>query len=147
MTTADAMPLTAWMWKAGTCSTRDHRPSWYVQQRECNYSAFNGGHWTPSAYSSVRCPVCRFTWRTRAGYVATLPDAEGPKTRLAHSLPGTPITSYDGAWSYHLDETAEFGQRAVATRVSTRATTRFIDFDRARRWTYLITATEKGPQQ
>lgn len=141
MTSADM--LTVWLWKAGACPDRNHRPSWYVLQRECNYSAFNGGLWTRSAYSQVRCPVCRSTWRTRAAYVPTLPDAEGPKTRLAYAIPGAPITSYDGVWSYHLDEGAEFGQRAVATRISTGATTRFIDFDRARRWTYLITATDK----
>lgn len=52
-----------------------HHWSWAVTQRRCNHSAFNGYHRTPSAYSEVRCGKCRARWRTRAAYVATLPDA------------------------------------------------------------------------
>lgn len=49
-----------------------------VIQRSCNRSAFNGYRWTPSAYSTVECfaPThCVFIIRTKASYVAGLPDA------------------------------------------------------------------------
>jgi hypothetical protein len=58
------------------CVVPAHRPQWVVTQRQHNRSTFNGGKWTPSVYSSVRCPECPRTWRTRAAYVADLPDAE-----------------------------------------------------------------------
>lgn len=45
---------------------------WRVIDRRCNYSAFNGGHRTPSAYSSVRCAQCGSIWRTKASYVDNL---------------------------------------------------------------------------
>lgn len=56
---------------------REHREHWVVLQREGNASAFNGYHWQRSAYSMVMCtlPGCDRAWRTRAAYVATLPDA------------------------------------------------------------------------
>lgn len=57
-----------------TCM-REHRESWYVLQRRGNRSAFNGYHWTDSAYSGVRCGTCGRYWRTKAAYVASLPDA------------------------------------------------------------------------
>jgi hypothetical protein len=57
-----------------TCM-REHRAYWLVLQRLCNHSAFNGYHWTPSDYSAIRCGACGRVWRTRAAYVATLPDA------------------------------------------------------------------------
>lgn len=53
---------------------REHRSSWVVRTRQANYSAFNGGRRTPSDYSSVVCPLCPAGWRTKAGYVADLPD-------------------------------------------------------------------------
>jgi hypothetical protein len=60
---------------------RDHRASWRVYQRRCNASAFNGYHLTRSAYSGLVCtaPGCGRRWRTKAGYVAEIPDlpAEG----------------------------------------------------------------------
>jgi hypothetical protein len=46
-----------------------------VTARYCNYSAFNGYHWTPSDYSEVRCSECRTSWRTKARYVEHLKDA------------------------------------------------------------------------
>ena len=49
---------------------------WVVLNRHCNYSAFNGYHWTPSAYSAVHCPVCYTTWRTKAAYVDELKDGD-----------------------------------------------------------------------
>lgn len=63
---------------AGSWACRDatHRPWWWVSQRWCNYSAFNGYRKTPSAYSLVECPLCpaQFSgWRTKAGYVNELP--------------------------------------------------------------------------
>jgi hypothetical protein len=49
-----------------------------VLQRRCNHSAFNDYHWTRSDYSTVMCfsPIhCTFNLRTKASYVAGLPDA------------------------------------------------------------------------
>lgn len=57
------------------CRNPAHRPGWVVLVRQANYSAFNGYRRTPSAYSAVRCTLCPRSWRTRAAYVATLPDA------------------------------------------------------------------------
>jgi hypothetical protein len=50
-------------------------PHYFVTQRLCNYSAFNGYHYTRSDYSTVRCAVCGSHWRTKADYVSSLPDA------------------------------------------------------------------------
>lgn len=46
-----------------------------VVQYKCNYSAFNGYHYTVSDYSEVRCvrPGCHGQWRTKAKYVDDLP--------------------------------------------------------------------------
>lgn len=55
---------------------RDHRAAWVVVHRECNYSAFSGYHYTPSAYSLVLCTDCGRRWRTKAAYVGALPDQE-----------------------------------------------------------------------
>lgn len=57
------------------CGVRGHRPSWVVLVRNANYSAFNGGRRTPSAYSLVLCRTCDISWRTKAKYVKTLPSA------------------------------------------------------------------------
>lgn len=58
------------------CTDRNaHRATWYVIARRHNTSTFNGGRYTPSAYSAVRCPECGGIWRTKAAYVRTLPDA------------------------------------------------------------------------
>lgn len=57
------------------CRDESHRPSWRVEIRQANYSAFNGYHRTPSAYSQVRCTKCGRAWRTKAAYVDTTPDA------------------------------------------------------------------------
>jgi hypothetical protein len=58
------------------CRDPAHRPLWRVTQRHCNHSAFNGYHYTPSAWSSVVCtaPGCTGCWRTKAAYVYELPD-------------------------------------------------------------------------
>lgn len=48
--------------------------AWFVLDRLCNHSAFNGYRRTPSEYSAVCCRGCRSIWRTRADYVAKLPD-------------------------------------------------------------------------
>jgi hypothetical protein len=62
----------------GACTNRKaHRPSWVVTMRNYNASAFNGYRPTRSAYSEVRCTECRGVWRTKAAYVAELPDAPG----------------------------------------------------------------------
>lgn len=57
------------------CQEPDHKPHWHVTQRHCNFSAFNGYHYTPSDYSRVRCPLCGKTWRSKGAYVDELPDA------------------------------------------------------------------------
>lgn len=49
---------------------------WVVIQRRCNYSAFNGYHYTPSEYSLVFCKVCRAMGRTKAAYVVYLDDGD-----------------------------------------------------------------------
>ena len=49
--------------------------AWVVIDRECNYSAFNGYRYTPSAYSKVYCPVCESMGQTKASYVRHLKDA------------------------------------------------------------------------
>ena len=48
--------------------------NWVVLQRRCNYSAFNGYHWTSSDYSCVQCHGCGTCWRTKALYVQVLKD-------------------------------------------------------------------------
>jgi hypothetical protein len=53
---------------------RGHRDTWAVVQRQCNFSAFNGYHYTPSAWSLVLCGTCGRRWRTKAAYVGSLPD-------------------------------------------------------------------------
>lgn len=76
-----------------SCKNPAHRTEWFVQDRKCNYSHFNGGHRTPSDYSSVWCPLCPTQWRTKAAYVDTLPN--GDVTTL--QLPGqTPETMVEG---------------------------------------------------
>lgn len=57
------------------CKFPGHKDKhWFVDGRECNYSAFNGYRQTPSAYSQVWCGECYTTWRSKAAYVANLPD-------------------------------------------------------------------------
>ena len=60
------------------CKNKAHRPFWVVVQRNYNMSAFNGYRKTYSEYSLVRCTFgwCRAAWRTKAAYVADLPDAK-----------------------------------------------------------------------
>jgi hypothetical protein len=50
--------------------------AWLVIDRLCNYSAFNGRHYTPSDYSHVVCVECDASWRTKATYVVSLTDGE-----------------------------------------------------------------------
>lgn len=45
---------------------------WLILTYKANHSAFNGYHWTPSAYSALQCVNCQATWRTRAAYVEKL---------------------------------------------------------------------------
>lgn len=46
--------------------------AWRVVQYRCNHSAFNGYHYTPSAYSAIVCDRCHSSWRTTAPYADTL---------------------------------------------------------------------------
>lgn len=52
----------------------EHRRAWRVTVLRGNHSAFNGYHFTPSAYSEVKCLTCGRIWRTKAAYVDTLRD-------------------------------------------------------------------------
>lgn len=64
---------------SGACACKCARPvrkRCFVIDRECNYSAFSGYHFTPSKYSCVVCRDCRSVWRTRAAYVRQLPDID-----------------------------------------------------------------------
>ena len=65
-----------------TCKGVDRRKNWVVIQRYCNHSAFNGYHKTYSDYSHVVCltPGCMGSFRTKADYVYSLPDAELDET-------------------------------------------------------------------
>jgi len=48
-----------------------------VVMRNCNFSAFNGYHKTPSDYSAIKCtrPGCMGLWRSKSSYVDLLPDS------------------------------------------------------------------------
>lgn len=58
---------------------------WRVLQLRCNHSAFNGYHYTRSDWSSVTCIGCRATWRTKAGYVFSLPEYDDAEQRATPS--------------------------------------------------------------
>lgn len=45
---------------------------WWVTQRHCNHSAFNGYRETYSRYSALTCEKCPACWRTTAAYVGQL---------------------------------------------------------------------------
>ncbi|MFJ9694892.1 hypothetical protein [Kitasatospora sp. NPDC101183] len=57
------------------CRNKEHRPHWRVLLRNAHRSAFNGYRLTASAYSEIQCTQCGHVWRTKAAYVATLPNA------------------------------------------------------------------------
>jgi hypothetical protein len=68
------MRATAWSGDfAVACRDRSHRLAWRVTALRCNYSTFNGGRRTPSAYSEIVCGLCGARWRTKAAYVDALP--------------------------------------------------------------------------
>lgn len=69
---------------SGGTSCKEHpKTEWFVAHREHNHSAFEGYRMTRSAYSEVKCTVCRKRWRTTAGYVDELPGgcSEDPPPR------------------------------------------------------------------
>jgi hypothetical protein len=53
----------------------EHRSCWTVIQRHSRCSAFDGYRHMWSPYSAVRCSTCGAVWRTKAAYVAALPNA------------------------------------------------------------------------
>lgn len=61
---------------------------WRVMQRYCNHSAFNGGHYTPSDYSSICCLGCGAHWRTKSSYVGLLPDVKPEELNIAPGVVG-----------------------------------------------------------
>lgn len=62
-------------WSGTSADCKAPMSDWRVMDRHCNYSAFNGGHYTPSQYSACKCLSCGHIWRTKADYVALLADA------------------------------------------------------------------------
>lgn len=54
---------------------KERMKNWRVVDYKCNYSAFNGYHFTLSEYSSVTCIKCPGFWRTKAKYVEDLQGA------------------------------------------------------------------------
>lgn len=57
--------------------------NWFVIQRRCNHSAFNGYHYTPSDYSTVACSGpgshgsgCTMILRSKSKFVSSLPDGK-----------------------------------------------------------------------
>ena len=57
------------------CPERRKPPSerrWVVLDYRCNYSKFNGGRYTPSDYSCIKCLACGAIGRTKAKYVDEL---------------------------------------------------------------------------
>lgn len=63
-----------------------HERAWVVFQRGCHRSAFAGYHLTRSRWSTVTCLKCCACGRTKASYVALLPDYD----RIKHKLAGEP---------------------------------------------------------
>jgi hypothetical protein len=59
--------------RACTCTPQD-RSKWRVMHYKCNHSAFNGYHTTPSQWSALCCTACGSHWRTKAAYVAMIPE-------------------------------------------------------------------------
>lgn len=51
------------------CSKPEKGKYWFILDYKCNYSAFNGYHYTPSDYSAMACAKCGSLWRTKANYV------------------------------------------------------------------------------
>jgi hypothetical protein len=48
---------------------------WKIVQYRSNHSAFNGYRETTSNYSEIMCTKCKYSWRTKAAYVAHLGHA------------------------------------------------------------------------
>lgn len=79
-----------------SCKCGEHKKpvvnrNWFVLQRNCNFSAFNGYHYTRSDYSFVQCHSCGMGWRTRADYTAILKDGPNKyaQSTAAHEPPTT----------------------------------------------------------
>lgn len=64
------------------------RRLWRVVDRNCNYSSFNGRHWTPSRYSAIVCLRCGRYWRTAASYVLDLWDRAEDEINIGPGYPG-----------------------------------------------------------
>lgn len=52
---------------------------WTITQYRCNYSAFNGYHYTNSDWSALRCNACGACGRSKAKYVDELFALPKPK--------------------------------------------------------------------
>lgn len=60
---------------ARACTDPTHRPRWRVVARQVNRGVVRtSGRARRSDYSQVRCTACNATWRSKAAYVAGLPD-------------------------------------------------------------------------
>lgn len=71
------------------CRTPQHRSRWRVRVRRANYSAFNGGRRTPSAYSELVCLDCGARWRTKAAYVDGTSDLTAAEDAELRSTQGS----------------------------------------------------------
>lgn len=69
---------------------------WRVTDRNCNYSAFNGYKKTWSPYSQIICLRCGALWRSKARYVAAIPDA---KANWHKDVKGG--SNHEAAMKYH----------------------------------------------
>lgn len=76
----------------GTACRCGKRDRWRAYKRRHNRSAFNGGHWTPSRYTSVVCLACRAGWRTMAKFADLLPDWKGEEYDPPEGLSDPPAT-------------------------------------------------------
>lgn len=80
-----------------TVAADSNRPGrlWRVINYKCNYSAFNGYHYTSSDYSSCTCLRCGAVWRTKSDYAGSIksydretelhigPGYQGYETKMA----------------------------------------------------------------
>lgn len=62
---------------AGVACKCGNRDRWVVAHYAHNHSWFNGGLYTASEYSEMRCDRCRARWRTKAAYVDELEAIRG----------------------------------------------------------------------
>lgn len=60
---------------SGACRVKEGHTH-VVTTRNGNHSTFHGGHFTPSSYSQIHCRETGLWWRSKARYVADLPNSK-----------------------------------------------------------------------